>query len=202
MQPDRAEMRLERGERVVIATGNQGKLAEFSLLLAPHGLDCVSSGALGLAEPEEDAPDFAGNARIKALAAAKAGGLWAIADDSGIAVAAMDGAPGVRSSRFASEAGGYEAAMARIVAATRELDRAAFACAICLAAPDGRTATYIGFCQGRIAEAPRGDGGFGYDPVFVPLGETRSFAEMDKAEKSAISHRGRALRQFAAAHLG
>ncbi|GAN74589.1 deoxyribonucleotide triphosphate pyrophosphatase [Acidiphilium multivorum AIU301] len=195
-------MRLERGQRVVIATHNAGKLAEFALLLAPHGLDCVSSGALGLKEPAEDAPDFAGNARIKALAAATASGLAAIADDSGLEVAALGGAPGVRSARFAQEAGGYAAAMANIIAASRADDRAAFAAAICLATPEGRTFTYLGWCRGRIAPAPRGDGGFGYDPVFVPLGETRSFAELDKAEKSAISHRYRALRQFAAAHLG
>lgn len=194
-------MRLERGQRVVIATHNQGKLAEFSLLLAPHGLECVSSGALGLPEPAEDAPDFAGNAKIKALAAAKASGLWAIADDSGLSVAAMSGAPGVRSSRFATEAGGYPTAMAQIIAATRKQDRAAFACAICLASPAGRTFTYLGYCQGRIAEKPRGEGGFGYDPIFTPLSDTRSFAELNKTEKSAISHRGRALRQFAAAHL-
>lgn len=203
MPPDRVgAMRLERGARVVIATHNPGKLAEFSLLLAPHGLDCVSSGALGLPEPAEDAPDFAGNARIKARAAAAASGCWAIADDSGLAVAAMDGAPGVHSARFAEAAGGYEAAMAKIIAATRALDRAAFVSAICLAAPDGRSSTYLGYCQGRIAAAPTGGGGFGYDPVFVPLGGTRSFAELDKAEKNAISHRGRALRQFVAAHLG
>lgn len=194
-------MRLEHGQRVVIATHNPGKLGEFSLLLAPHGLDCVAAGALGLPEPVEDAPDFAGNARIKAFAAAQATGLWAIADDSGLEIAALGGAPGVRSARFAKEAGGYAEAIAKIITATREQDRAAFAAAICLAAPDGRSWTYLGWCQGRIAPEPRGESGFGYDPVFVPLGETRSFAEMDKAQKSAVSHRGRALRQFTAAHL-
>ncbi len=165
-------------------------------------LDCVSSGALGLPEPVEDAPDFAGNARIKAQAAAKASGLWAIADDLGLEVAALGGAPGVRSARFAKEAGGYPAAMAKVIEATREQDRAAFVAAICLASPDGQTATYLGYCQGHIAPEPRGEGGFGYDPIFVPLGETRSFAELGKAEKGAISHRGRALGQFTAAHLG
>lgn len=195
-------MRLEFGQRLVIATHNAGKLAEFAALLAPYGLDCVASGALGLPEPVEDAPDFAGNARLKAQAAATASGLWALADDSGLLVAALGGAPGVRSARFAQEAGGYPQAMATLIARTREQDRAAFACAICLAIPAGTTSTYLGYCQGHIAPAPRGEAGFGYDPIFIPLGTTKSFAEMDKPGKAAIGHRGRALRQFIAAHLG
>lgn len=193
--------RLARGQRLVIATHNEGKRAEFAALLAPHGLDCVASGALGLPAPPEDAPDFAGNARIKAQAAAKASGLFALADDSGLCVAAKAGEPGIRSARYAEEAGGYAQAMATIIAATRTDDRAAFVCAICLATPEGATATWLGFCQGRIAPTPRGEGGFGYDPIFVPLGSFRSFAEMTKAEKAAISHRGRALRQFVSACL-
>lgn len=194
-------MLLEPGQRLIIATHNAGKVLEFAALLAPHGLDCVASGALGLPEPEENAADFAGNARIKALVAARAGGQFALADDSGLVVAAMGGAPGVNSARFAARSGGFDAAMAAIVERTREDRRAAFACALCLAAPDGTTATYLGFCHGRIAPAPRGAGGFGYDPIFIPHGDDRSFAELSKAEKNAISHRGRALRQFVAAHL-
>ncbi|MCF3947001.1 RdgB/HAM1 family non-canonical purine NTP pyrophosphatase [Acidiphilium sp. AL] len=195
-------MRLERGQRLVIATHNPGKVVEFAALLAPYGLDCVASGALGFQEPEENAADFAGNARIKALAAARDSGLFALADDSGLMVAAMGGAPGVRSARFAADCGGFAAAMTAIIERTREEPRAAFACALCLAAPDGTTATYLGFCHGRIADAPRGAGGFGYDPIFIPHGDDRSFAELSKTEKNAISHRGRALRQFVAAHLG
>ena len=194
-------MRLEPGQRLIIATHNPGKVLEFAALLAPHGLDCVASGALGLPEPEENAADFAGNARIKALVAARAGDRFALADDSGLMVAAMGGAPGVNSARFAARSGGFDAAMAAIVERTREDRRAAFACALCLAAPDGATATYLGYCHGRIADAPRGAGGFGYDPIFIPHGDDRSFAELSKAEKNAISHRGRALRQFVAAHL-
>ena len=190
------------GETLVLASHNAGKLREIAELVAPLGVEVVSAGALGLPEPEEGEESFEANARIKALAAAAASGLPAIADDSGLEVAALGGAPGVRSARFAQEAGGYAAAMANIIAASRADDRAAFAAAVCLATPEGRTFTYLGWCRGRIAPAPRGDDGFGYDPVFVPLGETRSFAELGKAEKSAISHRYRALRQFAAAHLG
>ncbi|MBW4036144.1 MAG: RdgB/HAM1 family non-canonical purine NTP pyrophosphatase [Proteobacteria bacterium] len=195
-------MRLERGQRLIIATHNAGKLAEFALLLAPFGLNCVASSALGLPEPAETAPDFAGNAQIKALEAARASDTWALADDSGLLVSAMANAPGVRSARFATEAGGYTQAMARIIAATRTNDHAAFACAICLATPDGKTATYLGYCHGHIAATPRGASGFGYDPIFIPAGATQSFGEMDKPTKAAISHRGRALRQFVAAHCG
>jgi non-canonical purine NTP pyrophosphatase, rdgB/HAM1 family len=192
--------RLRTGQRLVIATHNSGKLAEFAALMAPYGLDCTSAAALGLPEPVEDAPDFAGNAKIKALAAAKYSGLPALADDSGLLVAALYGAPGVRSSRYANEAGGYPQAMAAIVAASRTNDHAAFGCALCLAMPSGETATYLGFCHGRIAPEPRGAGGFGYDAIFIPIGSNRRFAEMSDAEKSAISHRGRAVRQFIAAH--
>jgi XTP/dITP diphosphohydrolase len=188
------------GQRLVIATHNPGKLAEFALLLAPYGLDCVAAGALGLPEPIEDAPDFAGNARIKARAAAQAANSFALADDSGLLVSALGGAPGTRSARYATEAGGYAQAMDAIIAATRANSHAAFACAICLATPQGETATYLGYCHGTIAPGPRGATGFGYDPIFIPTGSQKSFAELTKAEKSTISHRGRALRQFVAAH--
>jgi XTP/dITP diphosphohydrolase len=192
--------RLRSGQRLIIATHNQGKLAEFALLLAPYGLDCVAAGALGLPEPAEDAPDFAGNARIKAIAAAKAGNAHALADDSGLLVSVMHGAPGVRSARFATDAGGYSQAMASIIAATRTNHHAAFACAISLATPSGQTATYMGYCHGIIAPAARGSSGFGYDPIFIPSGTQSTFAELTKQAKAAISHRGRALRQFIAAH--
>lgn len=193
-------MRLVRGQRVVIATHNEGKRVEFAALLAPFGLDCVAAGALGLPAPAEDAPDFAGNARIKALAAATASASYALADDSGLMVAAMAGAPGPHSARYASTAGGYPQAMAAIIAATRTDQRAAFGCAICLATPEGQTATYLGFCHGLIAPAPRGTNGFGYDPIFVPASFNLTFAELDEAAKAAISHRGRAVRQVLAAH--
>ena len=191
--------RLARGARLVIATHNEGKRMEFAGLLAPFGIGCVSAAELGLAEPVEDAPDFAGNARIKALAAARAASLPALADDSGLSVAALGGAPGVHSARFAREQGGYPRAMAAILERAGDDRRAAFACALCLASPEGETATYLGFAHGTLARAPRGESGFGYDPIFIPLGGSRSYAEMSRAEKSAISHRARAFRQLMAA---
>lgn len=194
-------MRLERAQTLVIATHNAGKLAEFALLLAPYGLNCVGSGALGVPEPVEDAPDFAGNARIKAQASATASGLWSLADDSGLVVTALKGGPGVRSARFAADAGGYPQAMALLIARTRGAAHAAFACAVCLASPQRSTATYVGYCHGTIADEPRGNSGFGYDPIFVPTGYDQSFAEINTFQKAAISHRGRALRQLVAAHF-
>jgi XTP/dITP diphosphohydrolase len=191
--------RLRRGARLVIATHNEGKRMEFAALFAPFGIECLSAAALGLAEPVEDAPDFAGNAQIKARAAAQAASLPALADDSGLSVAALGGAPGVHSARFAREHGGYPQAMAEILAQLGADRRAAFACALCLASPEGETATYLGFTHGMLARTPCGEGGFGYDPIFIPLGETRSYAEMTRADKSAISHRARAFRQLAAA---
>jgi len=185
--------------RVVIATHNPGKLKEFLSLLAPLGYAVTSSGELGLPEPEETADTFPGNARIKALAAARASGLPALADDSGLSVAALGGAPGVFSARFA--AGDYPAAFARIIGAAQAADewRAWFTCALCLARPDGTTATYIGQAHGRIAPAPQGLGGFGYDPVFIPNGYKQSYAELGHAVKDQISHRAQAFAQLAAA---
>ena len=184
---------------LVIATHNEGKRAEFADLLAPYGIECLSAASLGLAEPVEDAPDFAGNARIKALAASQAAGLPALADDSGIAIAALGGAPGIHSARYAKEQGGYRQAMAAILARIDHERRAAFMCALCLALPGGATTTYLGIAQGNLATTPRGVGGFGYDPLFIPLDDSRTYAEISRAEKSAISHRARAFRQLAAA---
>ncbi|WP_298281548.1 RdgB/HAM1 family non-canonical purine NTP pyrophosphatase [Acidocella sp.] len=183
---------------LVIATRNEGKLREFSPLLAPLGFALKSAGALGLPEPEESAPDFAGNARIKALAAARGAGLAALADDSGLSVAALGGAPGVHSARYAG--GDYPAAFARILKAVAETGeaRAHFTAALCLALPDGTTHTYVGEAHGHIAPAPRGAGGFGYDPIFIPDGYEMSFAELG-AEKERISHRAKAFAQLAAA---
>lgn len=193
--------RLRCGANIVIATHNEGKRMEFAALFAPFGIECLSAASLGLAEPVEDAPDFAGNARIKAQAAARAASLPALADDSGLTVAALGGAPGVHSAHFAREQGGYPQAMAAILAQLGTDRRAAFACALCLAVPEGTTATYLGFAHGTLARAPRGEAGFGYDPIFIPLGKTTSYAEMTRAEKSAISHRARAFRQLVAASL-
>ncbi len=183
---------------LVIATHNEGKLAEFVALFAPFQVECRSATAFGLAEPEETAPDFAGNARLKARAAAQASGKPALADDSGIVIAGLGGGPGVRSARYAEQQGGYAQAMAAILEKIRGERRAAFACALCLAMPEGETATYLGIAQGNLADAPRGIGGFGYDAIFMPLGESRTYAEMSLAEKSLVSHRARAFRQLAA----
>ena len=187
---------LRAGSRLVIASHNAGKRREFASLLAESGIDCTDAAVLGLAEPAETGADFAENAQIKALSAARASGLASLADDSGLSVAALGGAPGLRSARFAEECGGYPVAMAQIIAASREDDRAWFTCALCLAFPTGETATYLGFCHGVIAAQPQGSHGFGYDPIFIPSGLTASFAELSAVQKHAISHRARASRQL------
>jgi XTP/dITP diphosphohydrolase len=196
--------RLERGARLVIATHNAGKLGEIRDLLAPWAITCVSAGALGLPEPEETAESFTGNAEIKARAAAEASGLPALADDSGFSVAALDGAPGVYSARWAGESRDFAAAMARVqreIGATPDR-RAWFSCALCLAWPDDETATFEGRVDGTVVWPPRGEHGFGYDPIFQPEGDLRSYGEMAPAEKHASSHRAHAFALFVAAVLG
>ena len=185
--------------RILIATHNKGKLAEFASLLAPLGLTAISAGELGLPEPEETGSSFAGNAQLKARAAAKAANLPALADDSGISIAALENGPGIFSARYA--AGDYPAAFARILAAAAQKNewRARFTCALSLAQPDGSTATYIGHADGIIAKVPAGAKGFGYDPIFIPLGYDKTFAELGLELKDKISHRARAFEQFAAA---
>ncbi len=191
------------GSTLVLATHNKGKLREFVELLAPHGVSVMSAGELGLPEPDETAPDFIGNARIKALAAALESGKPALADDSGFSVAGLGGAPGVFSARWGGPSKDFAAAQARVIAELGDnADRRAwFTCALCMAWPDGETATFLGRVEGHVVWPARGEGGFGYDPIFVPVGETRSYAEMVAAEKHATSHRGRALAQLLAACL-
>ncbi|WP_367160642.1 RdgB/HAM1 family non-canonical purine NTP pyrophosphatase [Kozakia baliensis] len=191
---------LPRGGKIVLASHNKGKLEEFRVLFAPTGIEIVSAAELGLPEPEETADSFAGNAEIKALAAARASGLPALADDSGFCVRALDGRPGIYSARWGGPTRDFDAAMARV---NDELgaspDRhAAFVAVLCLAWPDGETRCVEGRCEGEAVWPPRGAGGHGYDPIFVPKGETRSFAEMNGDEKNAVSHRGRALEKFLA----
>ncbi len=187
--------RLARGARLVMATHNQGKLREIVALLEPHGVDVVSAAALGLAEPAEPAPDFIGNARIKALAASEASGLPALADDSGFCVAALGGAPGVLSARWAGPGKDFAAAMARVHAELGETAdrRAWFTCVLTLAWPDGETASFLGRAEGSLVWPPRGTGGFGYDPMFVPSGGSLTYGEMAPGEKHATSHRARAF---------
>jgi XTP/dITP diphosphohydrolase len=192
--------KLTRGQKLVLASHNKGKLREIESLLRPLGVAVVSAGALGLAEPVEDAPDFAGNARIKALAAATASGLPALSDDSGFCVAALDGAPGVLSARWAGPSKDFAAAMATVQQRIGDSPdrRAWFIAALCLAWPDGHTETFLGRIDGAVVWPPRGDNGFGYDPMFVPAGESRSFGELDPDEKHAVSHRARAFAQVLA----
>jgi XTP/dITP diphosphohydrolase len=196
--------RVARGSRLVVASHNPGKLRELSQMLAEHRVEVVSAGALGLPEPAETAPDFAGNARLKALAAATASGLPALADDSGFCVAALDGAPGVQSARWAGPDRDFAAAMARVHRAAGEAaDRGAwFVCALCLAWPEGHAETFEGRVDGQCVWPPRGERGFGYDPMFVPAGSTRTYGELDEADKHATSHRARAFALLLAACFG
>jgi XTP/dITP diphosphohydrolase len=182
--------------QILIATHNKGKLAEFGSLLAPYDISVLSSGDLGLPAPEETGASFAENAQLKARAAAKAANLPALADDSGISIAALANGP---SARYA--AGDYPAAFQRIIAAAAQKNewRARFTCALCLAQPDGKTATYIGHAEGAIAKIPSGAKGFGYDPIFVPLGYGETYAELGGEVKDKISHRARAFEQFLSA---
>ena len=184
--------------RLVLASHNPGKLAEFKALLRPLGIEVISASALGLPEPIEDAPDFVGNARLKALAAARASGLPAISDDSGFCVAALRGAPGVHSARWAGANKDFAAAMQRVHAESGAADdkRAWFIAALCLGWPDGRTATFVGRVDGVAVWPPRGDKGFGYDPMFVPSGGTLTFGEIEPERKHTISHRARAFEQL------
>ena len=195
-----ATRRLARGDTVVLAPHNHGKLAEFARLLAPFAIAVRSAGSLGLAEPEETAPDFAGNALSTRRAAGGATGLPSLADDSGFGIAALDGAPGVLSARWVGPGKDYADAMRRLHALARpHADRRAFFdCALCLAWPDGGSHVSVGRVEGVWIWPPEGSGGFGYDPMFRPTGETASFAAVAPARKAAISHRGRAFASFAA----
>jgi XTP/dITP diphosphohydrolase len=183
--------------KLLIATRNAHKLDEIRAILSRPGLTLLGVAELGRPLPEvvEDAGTFTGNALKKARMLCAASELWTLADDSGLEVDALDGAPGVYSARYGGESAGDAANNARLL---RELDgvedrRARFRCVLALAAPDGRDWTVEGCCEGRIAHAPSGTGGFGYDPLFHPVGATRSFAELTPAEKNRISHRARAL---------
>ncbi|MFT8464671.1 RdgB/HAM1 family non-canonical purine NTP pyrophosphatase [Acetobacter persici] len=203
MTPGKPETdKLEAGSKLVLASHNAGKLAEFSTLLADFGVTVLSAGDLNLPEPEETATTFAGNAAIKALAAARATGLPALADDSGLCVSALGGAPGIYSARWAGPNKDFPAAMARIEDGIGSNERDAwFICVLCLAYPDGTTRSFEGRVDGSITWPPRGDKGHGYDPIFTPTGENRTFAEMEEAEKNAISHRARAFQAFKQACL-
>ena len=193
--------RLQQGDRVVLASHNPGKLRELEEMLGPHGIALVSAADLSLPEPEETEPDFAGNARLKAAAAAEGSGLPALADDSGFCVAALGGAPGPLSARWAGPAKDFAAAMGRVRDEGGVPSHAWFVCALCLAWPGGDTATYLGRVDGQTCWPPRGTLGFGYDPMFVPAGSRLSFGEMAQKAKHETNHRWRAFAGFQAACL-
>jgi XTP/dITP diphosphohydrolase len=194
--------------RIVIATHNPGKLRELRELVAPYGIDAVSAGELGLAEPEETGASFADNARIKAQAAASAAKLPAFADDSGLAVDALGGAPGIHSARWAGESKDFGHAMQTIESMLADhgadrpaFRRAQFVCALCVAWPDGHLEEFEGTVDGTLVWPPRGDAGFGYDPMFLPEGHDRTFGEMTSAEKHGLPPRGLGLSHRARAFL-
>lgn len=184
--------------RLVIASHNPGKVREIGELLRPFEVEAVSAAALGLPEPEENGLSFAENAAIKARAAAEAAALPALADDSGLVVEALGGAPGIHSARWAGPERDFTLAMTRVERELRDAeDRgAAFICALCLAWPDGETASFEGRVAGQILWPPRGSRGFGYDPIFRPEGESETFGEMEPERKHAMSHRARAFAQL------
>ena len=199
--------RLVPGTKLVVASHNPGKVWEIRELIAPYGFDAISAGDLGLSEPEETEPSFEGNARLKAFAAAQGSGLPALADDSGLEVKALDGAPGIYSARWAGPTKDFGLAMRRLHDALAERGawngsadgagpRANFISVLCLAWPSGECRMFEGRVFGTLVWPPRGGNGFGYDPMFVADGETLTFGEMEPAAKYAISHRTRAFEAF------
>lgn len=196
-------MRLFDGDKLVLASHNAGKLREIGALLAPFGVEVLSAGDLGFNEPDETEDTFAGNARIKAHYAAQKSGLPALSDDSGIMVDALDGAPGVYTADWAETANGRDFPMAMekvwnlLDAKKAPSPRLArFCCTLCLAWPDGHDEVFEGTVEGHLEWPMRGDLGFGFDPIFVPNGETQTFAEMDPSKKHAMSHRSDAFSKF------
>ncbi|MEM0923964.1 MAG: non-canonical purine NTP pyrophosphatase [Pseudomonadota bacterium] len=195
-----------RGQSLVVATHNAGKFKEIGILLAPFGVEIVSAASLGLAEPAETEATFAGNAGIKSHAASRASGLPALADDSGLEIDCLGGAPGVHTADWAETGQGRDFQMA-MERAWREIQasgaeapfKARFNACLSLAWPDGHEEVVLGQTEGRITWPPRGDHGFGYDPIFVPEGESRTFAEMNSDAKNVMSHRARAFDKLVAA---
>ena len=210
------KVRLPAGP-IIVASHNPGKVREIVDLLAPYGFEVRPAADLGLAEPEETGDSFAANAKLKAQAASAASDLPALADDSGLAVDALGGAPGIYSARWAGPDKDFWRAMReveeqlrRVGAASPERRKAHFACALALSLPEGRCETFLGRVDGMLIWPPRGELGFGYDPMFLPDGHSRTFGEMSSEEKhgwrpgggEALSHRARAFRLFASACLG
>jgi XTP/dITP diphosphohydrolase len=214
MAPKRSESHLTSDIRpltsdtLVIATHNPGKLAEMRELLAPYGIAAISAGELALAEPDENGMTFTDNSRIKATAAAAVAQLPALADDSGLVVEALDGAPGIHSARWAGSDRNFHRAMETIErqlrargAITPERRRAHFVSALCLAWPDGHAEEFEARVAGTLVWPPRGDRGFGYDPMFLPDGQQRTFGEMSSEEKHGLPPRGKGLSHRARAFV-
>ncbi len=193
-------MRLPRGTQLVVASHNPGKVREIKALLGPHGIEAISAGSLGLPEPEETGATFAANAEIKALASAQASHHAALADDSGLCVEALNGDPGIYSARWAGPTKDFRTAMIRIQDELRHkglsTSAAKFVCALCVALPGGEYRTFEGEVHGHLIFPPRGDRGFGYDPIFIANGMEQTFAEIDPAKKHAMSHRAKAFEKL------
>ena len=207
-RPPSSDVRRPITGRLVIATHNPGKLAEMRELLAPHGIDAISAGELDLPEPDEDGMSFRDNAQIKAKAAAIATGLPAFADDSGLVVDALDGAPGIHSARWAGPEKNFRRAMETIEvklyergATAPEKRKAHFVSALCVAWPDGHVEDFEAKVDGTLVWPPRGTKGFGYDPMFLPDGHTRTFGEMSSDEKHGLPPRGKGLSHRARAFM-
>lgn len=192
--------------RIIAATHNPGKVKELTALLSDIGFTAVSAGELGLPEPEETADTFRGNAELKALAAARGANAPALADDSGLACDGLSGAPGIYSARWAGPEKDFRLAMQKVedglkaeTTSDGEVDkRASFVCVLSLAWPDGHVESFEGIVRGQLVFPPRGERGFGYDPIFVPEGETETFGEMDTDRKHALSHRAIAFTKLRA----
>ena len=198
-------MKLPRGSQLVVASHNPGKVREIKALLGPHGIEPIGAGDLGLPEPDETETSFTGNAELKARAAAIASGHFALADDSGLWVNALNGNPGIYSARWAGSAKDFAAAMARVERELLEKQAhdlsAKFVCALSLAMPahdgkEGEIQTFEGEVHGRLTFPTRGNRGFGYDPIFIPDGGSQTFGEIDPHVKNAMSHRARAFEKL------
>ena len=193
-------MKLARGSILIVASHNPGKVREIKALLGPHGIDPIGAGDLHLPEPEETGLTFAANAELKARAAADAGKHAALADDSGLWVNALNGDPGIYSARWAGPTKDFRIAMNRIHDELRHkglpTSAAKFVCALCVALPNGEHQTFEGEVRGHLTFPPRGERGFGYDPIFVANGMEETFAEIDPAKKHAMSHRAKAFEKL------
>jgi len=193
-------VKLPRGSILVVASHNQGKVREIKALLGPHGIEPLGAAELGLPEPEETGATFIANAELKARASAEASHHPALADDSGLWVNALNGEPGIYSARWAGPARDFRIAMARIEKELREINAtdfsAKFVCALAIAMPKGEIKSFEGEVHGTLTFPPRGDHGFGYDPIFIPDGWNQTFGEIDPHMKNAMSHRARAFEKL------